>query len=67
MMALHSLNPSPLPIYKWGEYEVFEILNNGGLKNFNINGWVRHNGGGRSKNGRRDSPFQSNFGATKDA
>ena len=36
-----------------GGYGVFKILNNGGLKNFNINEWVRHNGGGggRSKNG----------------
>ena len=30
-----------------------------------INGWVRHNDGGKSKNGKGD-PFQSNFGATKD-
>ena len=67
MMALHCLNPPPPHLQMGRGYEVFKILNNGGLKNFNINGWVRHNGGGRSKNGRRDSPFQSNFGATKDA
>ena len=59
MMTLHSLNPP---------HGVFKILNNGGLEKFNINGWVRHNGGGdRSKNGGGSSPFQSNFGATKDA
>lgn len=28
------------------------------IKDFNVNGWVRHNG--------RSSPFQSNFGAAKD-
>ena len=53
MMALHSLNPPP-PHLQIRGYEVFKILNNGGLKNFNINGWVRHNGvggWGRSKNG----------------
>ena len=37
MMTLHSLNPP---------HGVFKILNNGGLEKFNINGWVRHNGGG---------------------
>ena len=47
MMALHSLNPPLPPIYKWGGgYEVFKILNSGGMKNFNINWWVRYNGGG---------------------
>ena len=47
MMALHSLNPPSPPIYKWGGgYEVFKILNSGGMKNFNINGWVRYNGRG---------------------
>ena len=71
MMALHCLNPPPPPHLQMGRgYEVFKILNNGGLKNFNINGWVRHNGvggWGRSKNGGGEgSPFQSNFGATKD-
>ena len=62
MMALHSLTPPP-PFTNGGEgYEVFKILNNGGFKNFNINGWVRHKGGGGG-----GSPFESNFGATKDA
>ena len=52
MMALHSLNHPHLPFTNggWG-YEVFKILNNGGLKNFNINGWVRHNGGADLKMG----------------
>ena len=40
------------------------------MKNFNINGWVRYNGGGgrfKIEGGRGGSPFQSNFGATEDA
>ena len=34
-----------------GVYRLFTILNNGRVeKNFNINGWVRHNRGARGVN-----------------
>ena len=43
-------------------------MREGWSKNFNINGWVWHNGGRvRSKNRGGGSPFQRNFGATTDA
>ena len=40
-------HPALFPRGKWGGgwYGVFKILNNGGSKYFNINGWVRHNSG----------------------
>ena len=45
----------------------------GGLKNLHMNEWVKHNGeefgggGVDPKMGVGGNPFQSNFGATKDA
>ena len=36
----------------------------GGLKNLHMNEWVKHNG---EELGVGGNPFQSNFGATKDA
>ena len=46
----------------------------GGLKNLHMNEWVKHNGeelggggGVKQKMGVGGNPFQSNFGATKDA
>ena len=38
-MTFHSLNT---PSYKWGGYEDFKILNNGGWKKLHIYGLVRH-------------------------
>ena len=56
--------------YKWGRFGVFKIFNNegggGGLKKFNINRKVRHNGRVdlEMEGGMEGNPFPTNFSVT---